>query len=171
MMGGAAGKLGDMGGKNGKSLSGPYRLIRGQGIEGVTLTGNLMSLTLPLPLSPQIYPYEMLVVTNKGRTKLPPGVDRMRLEVCRGNVCGGPRGYDGVACPAWWGEPGASLIFPSALGQPHPGPLSHSCLCVSPLQRHLSAEDFSRVFSMSPEEFSKLALWKRNELKKKASLF
>uniref|UniRef100_A0A8C8W9V2 Dematin n=1 Tax=Panthera leo TaxID=9689 RepID=A0A8C8W9V2_PANLE len=65
----------------------------------------------------RIYPYEMLVVTNKGRTKLPPGVDRMRLE------------------------------------------------------RHLSAEDFSRVFSMSPEEFSKLALWKRNELKKKASLF
>ncbi|KAM6149690.1 dematin isoform 7-T7 [Erethizon dorsatum] len=65
----------------------------------------------------QIYPYEMLVVTNKGRTKLPPGVDRMRLE------------------------------------------------------RHLSAEDFSRVFAMSPEEFSKLALWKRNELKKKASLF
>uniref|UniRef100_A0A0P6JDF1 Dematin n=1 Tax=Heterocephalus glaber TaxID=10181 RepID=A0A0P6JDF1_HETGA len=65
----------------------------------------------------QIYPYEMLVVTNKGRSKLPPGVDRMRLE------------------------------------------------------RHLSSEDFSRVFAMSPEEFSKLALWKRNELKKKASLF
>uniref|UniRef100_A0A7N4NFM1 Dematin n=1 Tax=Sarcophilus harrisii TaxID=9305 RepID=A0A7N4NFM1_SARHA len=65
----------------------------------------------------QIYPYEMLVVTNKGRSKLPPGVDRMRLE------------------------------------------------------RHLSAEDFSRVFAMSPEEFGKLALWKRNELKKKASLF
>ncbi|KAF6093331.1 dematin actin binding protein [Phyllostomus discolor] len=65
----------------------------------------------------QIYPYEMLVVTNKGRNKLPPGVDRMRLE------------------------------------------------------RHLSAEDFSRVFAMSPEEFSRLALWKRNELKKKASLF
>ncbi|CAO2591533.1 Dmtn [Lemmus lemmus] len=65
----------------------------------------------------QIYPYEMLIVTNKGRTKLPPGVDRMRLE------------------------------------------------------RHLSAEDFSRVFAMSPEEFGKLALWKRNELKKKASLF
>ncbi|XP_027630735.1 dematin isoform X5 [Tupaia chinensis] len=65
----------------------------------------------------QIYPYEMLVVTNKGRARLPPGVDRTRLE------------------------------------------------------RHLSAEDFSRVFAMSPEEFGKLALWKRNELKKKASLF
>lgn len=76
-------------------------------------TRHLRGLSLPL----QIYPYEMLVVTNKGRTKLPPGVDRMRLE------------------------------------------------------RHLSAEDFSRVFAMSPEEFGKLALWKRNELKKKASLF
>ncbi|KAK1342449.1 hypothetical protein QTO34_015214 [Cnephaeus nilssonii] len=73
--------------------------------------------SLPCVLEQKIYPYEMLVVTNKGRTKLPPGVDRMRLE------------------------------------------------------RHLSAEDFSRVFAMSPEEFSKLALWKRNELKKKASLF
>uniref|UniRef100_A0A2K5FA80 Dematin n=1 Tax=Aotus nancymaae TaxID=37293 RepID=A0A2K5FA80_AOTNA len=73
--------------------------------------------SLPCVLEQKIYPYEMLVVTNKGRTKLPPGVDRMRLE------------------------------------------------------RHLSAEDFSRVFAMSPEEFGKLALWKRNELKKKASLF
>lgn len=42
---------------------------------------------------------------------------------------------------------------------------------LSPLQRHLSPEDFLRVFEMSPEEFSKLALWKRNELKKKAFLF
>nr|XP_034973925.1 dematin isoform X2 [Zootoca vivipara] len=65
----------------------------------------------------QIYPYEMLMVTNRGRVKLPPGVDRTRLE------------------------------------------------------RHLSAEDFLRAFEMSPEEFGKLALWKRNELKKKAFLF
>ncbi|NWZ85491.1 DEMA protein, partial [Nicator chloris] len=64
-----------------------------------------------------IYPYEMLMVTNRGRVKLPPGVDRTRLE------------------------------------------------------RHLSPEDFLKVFEMSPEEFSKLALWKRNELKKKAFLF
>ncbi|XP_031434208.1 dematin isoform X2 [Clupea harengus] len=28
----------------------------------------------------QIYPYEMLIVTHRGRTKLPPGVDRTRLE-------------------------------------------------------------------------------------------
>uniref|UniRef100_A0A2R8M2U7 Dematin n=1 Tax=Callithrix jacchus TaxID=9483 RepID=A0A2R8M2U7_CALJA len=85
----------------------------------LTQRGPLMTFCEPkFPSAcPQIYPYEMLVVTNKGRTKLPPGVDRMRLE------------------------------------------------------RHLSAEDFSRVFAMSPEEFGKLALWKRNELKKKASLF
>ncbi|XP_017587960.1 PREDICTED: dematin [Corvus brachyrhynchos] len=68
-------------------------------------------------LALQIYPYEMLMVTNRGRVKLPPGVDRTRLE------------------------------------------------------RHLSPEDFLKVFEMPPEEFSKLALWKRNELKKKAFLF
>lgn len=33
------------------------------------------------PLLTQIYPYEMLMVTNRGRVKLPPGVDRTRLEV------------------------------------------------------------------------------------------
>uniref|UniRef100_A0A8C8VK79 Dematin n=1 Tax=Pelusios castaneus TaxID=367368 RepID=A0A8C8VK79_9SAUR len=73
--------------------------------------------SLPSMLEQKIYPYEMLMVTNRGRMKLPPGVDRTRLE------------------------------------------------------RHLSPEDFLRVFEMSLEEFSKLALWKRNELKKKAFLF
>lgn len=29
----------------------------------------------------QIYPYEALIVTHRGRCKLPPGVDRTRLEV------------------------------------------------------------------------------------------
>lgn len=29
----------------------------------------------------QIYPYEALIVTHRGRSKLPPGVDRTRLEV------------------------------------------------------------------------------------------
>ncbi|XP_046513055.1 dematin isoform X1 [Equus quagga] len=95
------------------SESGSPGLQNGEGQRGRMDRGN----SLPCVLEQKIYPYEMLVVTNKGRSKLPPGVDRMRLE------------------------------------------------------RHLSAEDFSRVFSMSPEEFSKLALWKRNELKKKASLF
>ncbi|XP_039381038.1 dematin isoform X4 [Mauremys reevesii] len=73
--------------------------------------------SLPSMLEQKIYPYEVLMVTNWGRVKLPPGVDRTRLE------------------------------------------------------RHLSPEDFLRVFKMSLEEFSKLALWKRNELKKKAFLF
>ncbi|XP_068932056.1 dematin, partial [Petaurus breviceps papuanus] len=96
------------------SEAGSPGLQNGEGQRGRMDRGN----SLPCVLEQkQIYPYEMLVVTNKGRSKLPPGVDRMRLE------------------------------------------------------RHLSAEDFSRVFAMSPEEFGKLALWKRNELKKKASLF
>lgn len=65
----------------------------------------------------QIYPYEMLVVTHRGRSKLPPGVDRTRLE------------------------------------------------------RHLSPEDFQSLFGMSITDFDRLSLWKRNDLKKKVSLF
>uniref|UniRef100_A0A671RRV1 HP domain-containing protein n=1 Tax=Sinocyclocheilus anshuiensis TaxID=1608454 RepID=A0A671RRV1_9TELE len=65
----------------------------------------------------QIYPYEMLIVTHRGRNKLPPSVDRTRLE------------------------------------------------------RHLSPEEFQNVFGMSIEEFDRLSLWKRNDLKKKVSLF
>nr|XP_060643127.1 dematin isoform X3 [Anolis sagrei ordinatus] len=73
--------------------------------------------SLPSMLEQKIYPYEMLMVTNRGRVKLPPGVDRTRLE------------------------------------------------------RHLSPQDFLRVFEMPPDEFGKLALWRRNEMKKKAFLF
>ncbi|XP_045145380.1 actin-binding LIM protein 2 isoform X3 [Echinops telfairi] len=39
------------------------------------------------------------------------------------------------------------------------------------LERHLSPEDFLGVFGMSVVEFERLALWKRNDLKKKALLF
>ncbi|KAG5207890.1 hypothetical protein JEQ12_017654 [Ovis aries] len=39
------------------------------------------------------------------------------------------------------------------------------------LERHLSPEEFREVFGMSVEEFDRLALWKRNDLKKKALLF
>lgn len=95
----------------------------------------------------QIYPYEMLMVTNRGRVKLPPGVDRTRLEV--------------GAEPGFWegrGHRVGNPITPSPSSPPPP-------------QRHLSPEDFLRVFEMPPEEFGKLALWKRNELKKKAFLF
>ncbi|XP_029915388.1 dematin-like [Myripristis murdjan] len=73
--------------------------------------------SLPSMLEQKIYPYEMLVVTHRGRNKLPPGVDRTRLE------------------------------------------------------RHLSAEEFLCVFGMTLEEFNCLSLWKRNDLKKKVSLF
>ncbi|XP_037391881.1 dematin-like [Pygocentrus nattereri] len=73
--------------------------------------------SLPTMLEHKIYPYEMLVVTHRGRNKLPPGVDRMRLE------------------------------------------------------RHLSEEEFKNLFGMTMEEFDRLSLWKRNDLKKKVSLF
>ncbi|KAM4745837.1 LOW QUALITY PROTEIN: dematin-like [Anableps anableps] len=73
--------------------------------------------SLPSMLEHKIYPYEMLVVTHRGRSKLPPGVDRTRLE------------------------------------------------------RHLSQEEFLSVFRMPIEDFDRLSLWKRNELKKKVCLF
>ncbi|CAM4714488.1 unnamed protein product [Leuciscus chuanchicus] len=73
--------------------------------------------SLPSMLEQKIYPHEMLIVTHRGRNKLPPGVDRTRLE------------------------------------------------------RHLSTEEFLNVFGMSIEEFDRLSLWKRNDLKKKVSLF
>ncbi|KAM6903009.1 LOW QUALITY PROTEIN: dematin [Xenentodon cancila] len=73
--------------------------------------------SLPSILEQKIYPYEALAVTHKGRCKLPPGVDRTRLE------------------------------------------------------RHLSTEEFQQVFGMPMAEFDRLSLWRRNELKKKASLF
>ncbi|KAF4070372.1 hypothetical protein AMELA_G00284630 [Ameiurus melas] len=73
--------------------------------------------SLPTMLEQKIYPYDMLMVTHRGRNKLPPGVDRTRLE------------------------------------------------------RHLSPEEFENVFGMAMEEFDRLSLWKRNELKKRVSLF
>ncbi|XP_048032540.1 dematin isoform X2 [Megalobrama amblycephala] len=73
--------------------------------------------SLPSILEQKIYPYEMLVVTHRGRSKLPPGVDRTRLE------------------------------------------------------RHLSPEEFESLFGMSITDFDRLSLWKRNDLKKKVSLF
>nr|XP_008114127.1 PREDICTED: actin-binding LIM protein 2 isoform X5 [Anolis carolinensis] len=39
------------------------------------------------------------------------------------------------------------------------------------LERHLTPEEFQEVFKMSIEQFERLALWKRNDLKKKALLF
>ncbi|XP_026173048.1 actin-binding LIM protein 2 isoform X13 [Mastacembelus armatus] len=39
------------------------------------------------------------------------------------------------------------------------------------LERHLSPEDFRQVFGMTLEQFDRLALWKKNDLKKAAHLF
>nr|XP_019963388.1 PREDICTED: actin-binding LIM protein 3-like isoform X3 [Paralichthys olivaceus] len=65
----------------------------------------------------KVYPYEALIVTTRGRNRLPKDVDRARLE------------------------------------------------------RHLSPEEFLQVFGMTVEDFDRLALWKKNELKKQARLF
>ncbi|MBN3316497.1 DEMA protein, partial [Atractosteus spatula] len=73
--------------------------------------------SLPSMLEQKIYPYEMLIVTHRGRSKLPPGVDRTRLE------------------------------------------------------RHLAPEEFQQLFGMRIEDFDRLSLWKRNDLKKRLSLF
>ncbi|KAL0978951.1 hypothetical protein UPYG_G00178340 [Umbra pygmaea] len=73
--------------------------------------------SMPSRLNEKIYPYEMLIVTHRGRNKLPRGVDRTRLE------------------------------------------------------RHLSMEEFQNLFGMTMEEFDCLSLWKRNDLKKRVSLF
>ncbi|XP_069023278.1 dematin isoform X3 [Embiotoca jacksoni] len=73
--------------------------------------------SLPSILEQKVFPYEALIVTHRGRSKLPPGVDRTRLE------------------------------------------------------RHLSPEVFEQIFGMPIAEFDRMSLWRRNELKKKASLF
>ncbi|KFQ29338.1 Actin-binding LIM protein 1, partial [Merops nubicus] len=67
--------------------------------------------------SQQIFPYEMLMVTNRGRNKILKDVDRTRLE------------------------------------------------------RHLAPEVFQDIFGMTIQEFDKLPLWRRNDMKKKAKLF
>ncbi|XP_027021550.2 actin-binding LIM protein 1a isoform X2 [Tachysurus fulvidraco] len=73
--------------------------------------------SMPNMLEPKVYPYEMLVVTSRGRAMLPRDVDRTRLE------------------------------------------------------RHLAPEMFFEIFGMDIQEFNKLPLWKRNDMKKKARLF
>ncbi|XP_053573928.1 dematin [Bombina bombina] len=73
--------------------------------------------SLPSILEQKIFPYEMLIVTNRGRQKLPPGVDRTQLE------------------------------------------------------KYLSPEEFQRLFCMPIDEFVKLPLWKKNEMKRKLLLF
>uniref|UniRef100_A0AAY5EER5 Actin binding LIM protein 1a n=1 Tax=Electrophorus electricus TaxID=8005 RepID=A0AAY5EER5_ELEEL len=74
-------------------------------------------MSMPNMLEHKVYPYEMLIVTNRGRTKLPKDVDRTRLE------------------------------------------------------RHLAPEVFFDIFGMDIQEFDRLPLWKRNDMKKKTKLF
>ncbi|XP_039472046.1 actin-binding LIM protein 1-like isoform X3 [Oreochromis aureus] len=81
------------------------------------LTQMERGVSMPNLLEPNIYPYEMLTVSNRGRVKLPRDVDRTRLE------------------------------------------------------RHLSPESFLHIFGMDIQEFDRLPLWKRNDMKKKADLF
>ncbi|XP_077205975.1 actin-binding LIM protein 1 isoform X23 [Paroedura picta] len=73
--------------------------------------------SMPNMLEPKIFPYEMLMVTNRGRSKILREVDRTRLE------------------------------------------------------RHLAPEVFQEIFGMTIQEFDKLPLWRRNDMKKKAKLF
>ncbi|XP_032439109.1 actin-binding LIM protein 2 isoform X10 [Xiphophorus hellerii] len=39
------------------------------------------------------------------------------------------------------------------------------------LERHLSPDEFQQVFGMTLEQFDRMALWKKNDMKKKARLF
>ncbi|KAM9810111.1 actin-binding LIM protein 1a isoform 16-T17 [Syngnathus typhle] len=73
--------------------------------------------SMPNMLEPKVYPYEMLMITSRGRPKLPRDVDRTRLE------------------------------------------------------RHLAPETFFDIFGMEIQEFDRLPLWKRNDMKKRAKLF
>uniref|UniRef100_A0A8C2UA20 Actin binding LIM protein 1 n=1 Tax=Coturnix japonica TaxID=93934 RepID=A0A8C2UA20_COTJA len=73
--------------------------------------------SMPNMLEPKIFPYEILMVTNRGRNKILKDVDRTRLE------------------------------------------------------RHLAPEVFQEIFGMTIQEFDKLPLWRRNDMKKKAKLF
>nr|XP_034988968.1 actin-binding LIM protein 1 isoform X17 [Zootoca vivipara] len=73
--------------------------------------------SMPNMLEPKIFPYELLMVSSRGRSKILREVDRTRLE------------------------------------------------------RHLAPEVFQEIFGMTIQEFDKLPLWRRNDMKKKAKLF
>uniref|UniRef100_A0A8C5H6E0 Actin binding LIM protein 1a n=1 Tax=Gouania willdenowi TaxID=441366 RepID=A0A8C5H6E0_GOUWI len=87
------------------------------GTEQNTLARMDRGVSMPNMLEPKVYPYEMLIITSRGRAKLPRDVDRTRLE------------------------------------------------------RHLAPETFFDIFGMGIQEFDRLPLWKRNDMKKKAKLF
>ncbi|XP_044029530.1 dematin isoform X2 [Siniperca chuatsi] len=119
--------------------------------------------SLPSILEQKIYPYEALVVTHRGRCKLPPGVDRTRLEhfsnfettsICA-DIYRSRRESEPVRSCRRYTQ---SVLSPWSR-QSHAN------------QRHLAPEEFEQLFGMPMAEFDRLSLWKRNELKKKVSLF
>lgn len=143
----------------------------------------------------QIYPYEALIVTTRGRNRLPKDVDRARLEVSWKCAIG-----DTVCWMKFFSDPGCQILEISnkchILVKINHIPFNFWMKCaivqsnslweiyltcndtlfcdvcdVSVLQRHLSPEEFVQVFGMTVEDFDRLALWKRNELKKQARLF
>uniref|UniRef100_A0A674NKC5 Actin binding LIM protein 1a n=1 Tax=Takifugu rubripes TaxID=31033 RepID=A0A674NKC5_TAKRU len=87
------------------------------GGRGETLARMDRGVSMPNMLESKVYPYEMLMITSRGRAKLPRDVDRTRLE------------------------------------------------------RHLAPELFFDIFGMEIQEFDRLPMWKRNDMKKKAKLF
>ncbi|NXC13130.1 ABLM1 protein, partial [Corythaeola cristata] len=102
------------GGVRGKAEESFYSLPDGH-VPGMRMDRGV---SMPNMLEPKaIFPYEMLMVTNRGRNKILKDVDRTRLE------------------------------------------------------RHLAPEVFQEIFGMTIQEFDKLPLWRRNDMKKKAKLF
>ncbi|KAF2981227.1 hypothetical protein EK904_014578, partial [Melospiza melodia maxima] len=105
-----------------------------------------------------IFPYEILMVTNRGRNKILKDVDRTRLEKMKYSlICSlGTQVHEDLdMCMA------KALFFPAvALTQRHKIP-----------KRHLAPEVFQEIFGMTIQEFDKLPLWRRNDMKKKAKLF
>uniref|UniRef100_A0A8C8BLU3 Actin binding LIM protein 1 n=1 Tax=Otus sunia TaxID=257818 RepID=A0A8C8BLU3_9STRI len=93
--------------------------VRGKSLPDGHVPGMRMDrgVSMPNMLEPKIFPYEILMVTNRGRNKILKDVDRTRLE------------------------------------------------------RHLAPEVFQEIFGMTIQEFDKLPLWRRNDMKKKAKLF
>ncbi|XP_070362408.1 actin-binding LIM protein 2 isoform X22 [Equus asinus] len=101
------------------------------------------------------------------------GTDRDALQTVQGDsfysqykVRGAARAHADPAPPACQIYPYDSLIVTNRIRVKLPKDVDRTRL-----ERHLSPEEFREVFGMGMEEFDRLALWKRNDLKKKALLF
>ncbi|XP_070118894.1 actin-binding LIM protein 2 isoform X36 [Equus caballus] len=101
------------------------------------------------------------------------GTDRDALQTVQGDsfysqykVRGAARAHADPAPPTCQIYPYDSLIVTNRIRVKLPKDVDRTRL-----ERHLSPEEFREVFGMGMEEFDRLALWKRNDLKKKALLF